>query len=195
MKRNSICRMARRFRRAQGGNAGVEFALLLPLLALILFGTIEFGRVWHDFHIVNQSVRDAARYLGRLDYTCTGSTGCGTCDPTTGVCSGGPCTINDPNDVLEGVNLAMTGSVSGGQNLLSSWNQPSSLTINLCAIANPIGTSNELQGLYLDQTSVPYVELAADVPFNFLFGELAASAAQITIGLEHKVVMVGQGGS
>lgn len=195
MNRNTIGRMVRRFGRALGGNAGVEFALLLPLLTLILFGTIEFGRAWHDFHVVNQSVRDAARYLGRLDYTCTGTTGCGTCDPTTGICSGGPCTFSDPADVLNGVDLAMTGSVNGGQNLLASWNQPSSLTINLCAITNPIGTANEFQGLYLDQTAVPYVELEADVPFTFLFGELVAPDAQITIGLEHKVVMVGRGGS
>jgi len=183
--------MARGFRKARNGSAGVEFALILPVLMLILFGAIEFGRAWHDFHVVNQSVRDAARFLSRVPYTCTGTTGCGTCSPASGICAGA-CTIDTPADVLRGVDLAMTGNVGGGTNLLAAWDQASSLTINVCAITNPIGTTDELQGLYLDSPAVPYVELEADVPFTFLFGEFVVPDAQITIGLDHKVVMVGE---
>lgn len=45
------------------GVALVEFALILPLLLLLSFVTVEFGRALYQFNIVAKSVRDAARYL------------------------------------------------------------------------------------------------------------------------------------
>ena len=52
------------------GDAIVEFALLAPLLALILFGAIEFGRVVDVWVVVHNAVREGARagaaaYLGQ----------------------------------------------------------------------------------------------------------------------------------
>jgi Flp pilus assembly protein TadG len=44
------------------GAAAVEFALVLPLLLLILFGIIEFGRAWS----VKQTLTDAAREGARI---------------------------------------------------------------------------------------------------------------------------------
>jgi TadE-like protein len=40
----------------------VEFALVLPLLLLIVLGTIEFGRVYYTYNILSKGVRDGARY-------------------------------------------------------------------------------------------------------------------------------------
>jgi hypothetical protein len=39
----------------------VEFALVAPLLFLLLFGIIEFGFVFNDYQSVRQGVRDATR--------------------------------------------------------------------------------------------------------------------------------------
>ena len=63
--------------RARGGVAAVELVLILPVLMLMLFGTIEVGRVLFDFHAASKTVRDATRYLTRIDagalgLTCTG---------------------------------------------------------------------------------------------------------------------------
>jgi Flp pilus assembly protein TadG len=44
------------------GAAAVEFALVLPVILLILFGTIEFGRAWN----VRQTLTDAAREGARV---------------------------------------------------------------------------------------------------------------------------------
>jgi hypothetical protein len=55
---------AERRRRHQDRSRGaviVEFALVAPLLFLILFGIIEFGFVFNDYQSVRQGVRDATR--------------------------------------------------------------------------------------------------------------------------------------
>jgi Flp pilus assembly protein TadG len=50
-------------RRARGdqGAVAVEFALILPLLILIVVGTIEFGRVYSQFQVFNGAAREGAR--------------------------------------------------------------------------------------------------------------------------------------
>jgi len=40
----------------------VEFALVLPLLLIIVFGILEFGRVLFTFSLVTSAAREAARY-------------------------------------------------------------------------------------------------------------------------------------
>lgn len=46
-----------------GGAAAVEFAILLPLLILIVGGIIEFGRVFWYYDALTKATRDGARYL------------------------------------------------------------------------------------------------------------------------------------
>jgi Flp pilus assembly protein TadG len=47
--------------RAENGAVAVEFALLLPVLLLIIVGTIEFGRVYSQFQVFNGAAREGAR--------------------------------------------------------------------------------------------------------------------------------------
>jgi Flp pilus assembly protein TadG len=48
--------------RGQSGAAAVEFALVLPVLLLLLFGIIEFGRLMTTYSTVRSAGREAARY-------------------------------------------------------------------------------------------------------------------------------------
>lgn len=51
----------RQFRKAERGSTAVEFALLLPILATLTFGMIDFGRMlWFQEVLVN-ATRDGAR--------------------------------------------------------------------------------------------------------------------------------------
>lgn len=43
------------------GSAAVEFALILPLFALMLYGMTEFGRAWFTMHIITNATREGAR--------------------------------------------------------------------------------------------------------------------------------------
>lgn len=54
----------RRSRTASGDERGaslVEFAIVLPVLALVLFAVIDFGLTLNDYQSVRQGVREAAR--------------------------------------------------------------------------------------------------------------------------------------
>lgn len=56
-------RLRARLRRRRGdrGATLVEFALVLPILALLAFGTVEFGLAWRDSMTVSNALRSGAR--------------------------------------------------------------------------------------------------------------------------------------
>ncbi len=47
----------------QNGVALVEFALILPLLLLLIFITADFGRAMYEYNTITKSARDGVRYL------------------------------------------------------------------------------------------------------------------------------------
>ena len=49
------------FRCSEKGQALVEFALVLPIFILILFGIIEFSRVWQTVNVLSSAAREGAR--------------------------------------------------------------------------------------------------------------------------------------
>lgn len=59
----------------ESGSAGVEFALILPMLVILLFGGFEAGNwVWQQ-HKLTEAVRDGARFASRINIAdlCDGS--------------------------------------------------------------------------------------------------------------------------
>ncbi|HOT98225.1 MAG TPA: TadE/TadG family type IV pilus assembly protein [bacterium] len=52
--------MKRLFRR-QDGQSLVEFALVIPIFLLVLFGIIEFGRLWETMNVMTGAAREGAR--------------------------------------------------------------------------------------------------------------------------------------
>lgn len=70
-----------RRRRDERGAALVEFAIVFPLLALIVLGIVEFGSTYNNYEAVRQGVRDAARQAVVGDYG--SSTSCGLTGLTT----------------------------------------------------------------------------------------------------------------
>lgn len=55
--------IARLFARDNGGVAGVETAMVLPILLLVLFGTIEFGRAMMSWNEVSHALGEAVRLV------------------------------------------------------------------------------------------------------------------------------------
>ena len=52
----------RRLIREDDGAALVEFALIMPILALIMFGIIDFGRAFYTVNNLISAVREGSRY-------------------------------------------------------------------------------------------------------------------------------------
>ena len=48
--------------RGERGGVAVEFAIILPVLMLLVFGIIDFGHAWYMRHLMSDGSRDGARY-------------------------------------------------------------------------------------------------------------------------------------
>lgn len=47
--------------KSEKGQSLVEFALVVPILALLLFGIVDFGRIFHAYLTIDHAGREAAR--------------------------------------------------------------------------------------------------------------------------------------
>lgn len=61
MNRTHPAPQAVRHVRDNAGAAAVEFALVLPLLVVMLFGIFEFGRAWNVYQVITDAAREGAR--------------------------------------------------------------------------------------------------------------------------------------
>ena len=57
-----LYQLAKKLRRSKRGQSLVEIALILPILLIILFGILEFGRVFHSYLVITHAAREGARY-------------------------------------------------------------------------------------------------------------------------------------
>jgi TadE-like protein len=55
----------------QSGQSLMEFAIVLPLLLLIAFGIIEFGRAYYQYNTLSKAIRNGARYMSFSPYDST----------------------------------------------------------------------------------------------------------------------------
>lgn len=49
--------------KSEKGQAAVEFALVLPILLMLIFGIVDFGRILYTKNAVTSLSQDAARYM------------------------------------------------------------------------------------------------------------------------------------
>jgi Flp pilus assembly protein TadG len=56
-----------KFAEDETGAAAVEAAIVMPVLLFLAFGTIEFSNAYWDHQLISTGVRDAARYLARVN--------------------------------------------------------------------------------------------------------------------------------
>jgi Flp pilus assembly protein TadG len=109
------------------GVAAVEFALILPVLALLLFGILEFGRVWSQYQVFQGAAREGARCAA------VQATEFSDCDIQTSIQQGAEPydPANQPAEVSIGGNNAPDGCTDAdqGEDVQVSWEQP--LDINI----------------------------------------------------------------
>jgi hypothetical protein len=164
------------WRRSDSGNSATEFALILPLLALLLFGLYDMGRLFWTFHIASASVRDAARYAARLSWDCANM-------PTSTSTYWAP--VRD---------LARTGSVGGGTSLIPGW-LSSDITVTPSCGANSYAIPNSppgtFSGRYEGFANIPSIQVRASAPFSPLFLRVVPGWSLTRITVIHSEVWTG----
>jgi Flp pilus assembly protein TadG len=107
-------------RSRRGGQAVVEFALILPIFVLLVFAAIEFGRAYYDLHLLTTAAREGARtgslagkiesdVEGAVNDFLTGAALAGSWSTTTAVTQpDGTPRANGLVDALEGDRVAVT---------------------------------------------------------------------------------------
>lgn len=165
------------------GTAAVEFAILMPVMLLLLFGGIEIGRMLVDYHAVTKSVRDATRFLTRVGLTCPGTT------PVSGPISN---YIDSASNETIARNLAISGSVdnptSASDYLLKYWTNANAISITVDCIAN----GGQYAGVFTSRPLIPQITMSANVPFALLAGGAILNIPSLTMSIQHTQVHVGQ---
>jgi len=108
--------------RDDDGSALVEGAVLMPLLFMLLFGVYEFSWFFYQQHVASVGVRDAARYLARVNDPCNERSAAW------------------PIEQAYARNLATTGSIRGSIARIKGWT-PAMVTVRCTAVGNPAGTA------------------------------------------------------
>ena len=162
----SLANTAAGLARETKGATLLELTVLLPVLVVLALGVNEFGRALHHNHIVNKSVRDAARYLSRVPVVCPGGT-------------------IDAADATLARNLALTGYPSGGSPLISYWTSPGTVSISVSCYNNTTGT-------FRGNQEIPTVRVSATVPYTDLGMLGALGISSLTLSGAHEEVVVGE---
>jgi Flp pilus assembly protein TadG len=99
----------------QEGAALIEFTLLAPFLFSLVLGMAEFGRFLYQYQMVIEGLRDAGRYLARLD-------------------------PNDATNQGNAANLATTGTIDGtGDPRVDGW-EAGDVLFSVTDVDNTAGT-------------------------------------------------------
>ena len=171
----------RRAWRSRSGIASVELVLCLPLLALMLFGTIDIGRLLFDYHAVSKSVRDAARYVARSE--------AGALFSDLATCTVNPTTAGG-SPAQNARNMTLTGTVDlSGAYILNYWTDATTVTVSGVCFDNSAGT---YQGFYSGIDFIPNVTMTATVSFPLLNGWLLDRGNDLTFTISHEEVFIGE---
>lgn len=131
----------RKFIRETRGVAAAEFAMVLPLLVVMLFFFWEYGRFVEGTHAVNKAARDGVRIAGRQPW------------PEFGCASTGPPTFD--RDAIKAYVVASLGA----------WQAtPANVSVTFTC-------GNSFTGIYKDLIGgAPVVTVTVSVPYLTLFG-------------------------
>jgi Flp pilus assembly protein TadG len=155
------------------GAAAAELALIAPMLALLMFGSMELGYYFYSEHVLIKAVRDGARFASREsfdDFTC-------------------PSTI-DPTVVTETQQVTRTNTVDGtGTPRLPHWTNNSSVQVTLTC-----DTSGNFANLFYQGLAggVPVVKVSATVPYTSIFGLLGLGSSSLQLQAKSQVSVMGQ---
>ena len=165
----------------RSATAGVEMAMVTPLLIILMFGSMELGNFFLDQHAVSKQVNDGARFAARLPLATT----------TAYSCPGA--VYNDSGATTKIINVTKTGSVDGaatGRFPSTFWDdacEDESVTVTMRCVDKSLysGVYTGLAG------NIPVVTVSADVAYPSLFGALGFSTSTLCVRATSEAAVVG----
>lgn len=139
MKRFTLLPGFVRLRRCNRGTLVTEFAVVLPLMTIFMFGFIGLGQLLWYHSMITAGVRDGTRFLSRNPYF-------NPADPTAGASA---------TAVADAKTIAMRGVLDGGS-MFYFWTDPASIAVTAVSVANPASAFREVG-------AVPVVQMRAQV--------------------------------
>ena len=164
--------------------ASAEMVFVMPMLVILMFGSMELGNLFLTEHAVTKQVRDGARYASRL--TLHGDYSCSAGDDLSTIFADG-----DAGEKI--VNVTKTGSVDGtgtGRFPDSFW--------TACASGEPVAVSircvdkEDYAGIYAGlDGDIPVVSVSANVAYPSLFSTLGFNTAGMCVRAASEVAVAG----
>jgi Flp pilus assembly protein TadG len=158
--------------RDEDGSALVEATIVMPLLIAFFLGVFEFSWFFYNQQLVVSGLRDAARYMTRIELTD------GNLDP---------CVQKDQNGVLytaDAANIATTAEATGGSARVNGWSA-ADVTIS-CVSSAALDAGNYADG----STSMTIIDVAtrfAD-PSLGLFASLGLKLPMLSFSHEERFI-------
>jgi Flp pilus assembly protein TadG len=158
--------------RDRTGGAAAEMALVLPILLILIFGSVELGYYFMSEHVVDKAVRDASRYAARLPLT-----------------DYPDCTSIDSTAAQQIQRLARTGDPAGTVARLAGWTADTMTTVS---VRCPGTGTYANAGIYTDfPDGAPVVTVTAQVPYTTLFGILGLGVTTLNLNASQESAVMG----
>lgn len=159
--------------RCRRGAAAAEMVLVMPLLLIILFGSVELGTYFWSEHIVQKAVRDGARYAARqpvTSFACPAETVDGTAESRIKT-------------------ITRTGLLTGGTTRLPGWDD-TEVTVTVDCQTAPSGIY--ASGIYANLPGGGRtVTVAATVPYPSLFNNVGFSSVGLSLHAQSHAAVFG----
>ena len=155
----------------------VEFALVLPILTLLIFGIVDFGTTYNDYQALRSGVRDAARQAAVYNLDAVPAGGCAATNP-----SGGTSTVAVKKQIIC---MVKAKSGLGNEVHVNVWANPTwdvGNTLRVCAQAKATSTTG-VTGVFLNgkvMTAKVEMRIEAALPSGTTFDNNDASETAIT---------------
>ena len=164
------------FRLDRRGAAAAEMALVAPLLATLMVGSLELGKFFWDEHQLLKAVRDGSRFAARQSFA-------------NMPCGGSATNEDQIRNVVRYGKSAVTGA---DRPRLFYWTDPATITVDIDCYPNA-GVDGErvYDGVYSARPDVPIVRVTAQVPYTPILGIMGFRGNGISLNAQSEATVFG----
>ncbi len=173
----------RHFARDVRASAAAEMALVMPLLLVLMMGSVELGNYFLDEHVLVKGVRDGARYAARQAFS--NYSGC------SGTAADVPQSVSDDTKLI-----VRKGSLDTNDgDLLPNWDDAATTFTVQMTCTDTAGTTG-MSGIYAGNlvgtaNAAPVVIVTARVPYRNVLSTFGFTGAGYSLNASQQASVTG----